>query len=115
MHEKEYILQFLPRLNILGNYGTSKDVVEWPDGRMEQTAVKGLKKECVERDGERQRRTNKQKVKRKVEEADDNKTSPLETEPELSGGIKMKNEAPVKHEAKSEEDGKLKLECKGGK
>ena len=29
MHEKEYILQFLPSLKILGNYETSKDVAEW--------------------------------------------------------------------------------------
>ena len=27
MHEKEYILQFLGSLKILGNYGTSKNVV----------------------------------------------------------------------------------------
>ena len=29
MHGKEYILQFVPSLKILGNYGISKDVVEW--------------------------------------------------------------------------------------
>ena len=28
MHEKEYILPFLPRLNILGNGGLSKDVAK---------------------------------------------------------------------------------------
>ena len=29
MHEKEYILQFLPSLKIFYHYGASKDVVQW--------------------------------------------------------------------------------------
>ena len=28
MHEKEYILPFISSLKVLGNYGTSKDVLE---------------------------------------------------------------------------------------